>query len=441
MTIARPTTVLAISLTVLALGLAVLLYDPGGIVSLLAQTQADLWRRLGVRASNVQPAWALAAGLGFLAVTGAATIFLMLRTQVYWVGLFVLAALIIGFYVALLLARTQGLALNAMAPGLGLLLTFAAGGGVRLAQIRALKQDLRLAFADSLPRAAIAEIARNPALLCLDGETRDVTYLVCGVRGLAELAASFRDAPKNFTRLLEQGLTPLMRQTLAHGGVIDRLTPDGFTAYWNAPLKDAEHALHACKAANGMIEALARVNEELAAGRRRDGQTLPAVEIGVGIATGPVVAGGFGGYGRLSYSVNGDAVHLAARLQALSRNYGSAVIVAEETREKAARSFAFLEVDYIAQSREDPPVRLYAMLDNPVARASPKIRALITFHENIFQSLRSQHWDQAKALVEQCRRLSGACQTLYDLYLARIRYFESNPPGPDWDGAFRPILK
>jgi adenylate cyclase len=168
---------------------------------------------------------------------------------------------------------------------------------------------------------------------------------------------------------------------------------------------------------------------------------LPAVEIGIGLATGPVVAGGFGGHGRLSYSVNGDAVHLAARLQALSRNYGSAVIVAEETREKAARSFAFLEVDYIAQSREDPPVRLYAMLDNPVARASPKIRALVTFHEHIFRSLRSQHWDQAKALVEQCRRLSGACQTLYDLYLARIRYFESNPPGPDWDGAFRPILK
>jgi adenylate cyclase len=165
------------------------------------------------------------------------------------------------------------------------------------------------------------------------------------------------------------------------------------------------------------------------------------VEIGIGIATGPVIAGGFGRHGRLRYGVNGDAVRLASLLQVLSRNYGPTVIAAEETQRSAAHGFAFLEVDYVAEGHSDPPIRLYAMLDGRSARASPKIRALVAFHEHIFQCLRNQQWDKARALVEQCSRLSGACHTLYELYLTRIRYFESNPPGPGWDGAFRPVLK
>ena len=81
------------------------------------------------------------------------------------------------------------------------------------------------------------------------------------------------------------------------------------------------------------------------------------------------------------------------------------------------------------------------MLGNPQARSSPKFRALSTFHDHLFNALRGQQWSEARALIEQCRKLSGASQALYDLYLARIRYFRSNPPGPEWDGAFRPVLK
>ena len=81
------------------------------------------------------------------------------------------------------------------------------------------------------------------------------------------------------------------------------------------------------------------------------------------------------------------------------------------------------------------------MLGSPVMRASPKFRALLTFHDHIFQSLRTQQWDKARELIEQCRKLSGASQKLYDLHLARIAYFQDNPPGENWDGAFRPILR
>jgi adenylate cyclase len=298
-----------------------------------------------------------------------------------------------------------------------------------------------MAFADSLPRASIEQIARNPALLKTEGDRRQCTYLVCGVRGLAELGAGFRDDPAAFTALLSQVLSPLMDQVLAHGGTIDRLTADGFAAFWNAPLEDEAHAVHACEAASGMSIMSSRVSDALLQQTRANGEKLPAVEIGVGIATGEVIAGAFGGHNRMGYSVHGEAVALAQRIQALSHQYGPSVIVSEATREAAERSFAFLEVDTVAAGSQDPPVTLFAIIGNPVLKASPKFRALTTFHDHIFQALRKQQWHQARALIEQCRKLSGASPRLYDLHLGRIVYFEQHPPGENWDGAFRPILK
>ena len=119
---------------------------------------------------------------------------------------------------------------------------------------------------------------------------------------------------------------------------------------------------------------------------------------------------------------------LLAQQPAQSPQYGPAVIVAEETEAQAQRGFAFLEVDYIAAGAEDAPVRLYALLGSPVVRASPKFRALITFHEHIFASLHRQQWAKARALIDQWRKLSGASQKLYDLHLSRIGYFETHPP-------------
>jgi adenylate cyclase len=228
---------------------------------------------------------------------------------------------------------------------------------------------------------------------------------------------------------------------LAKGATLDRMNTDGFTCFWNAPLDDPEHAIHACEAASRMTEVVAEVNDALSRERRFDGLAFQPIEIGIGISTGTAIAGGFGMHGRSAYSATGDCTLVATRIQALSAQYGPAIIVSEETRKEAERGFAFLEVDYIAAGARDEPVKLYAVLGNPLVRASPKFRALATFHEHIFQSLRTQQWEKTRGLIEQCRKLSGASQKLYDLHLARIAYFEDNPPGPEWDGAFRPILK
>lgn len=402
---------------------------PLGPASVAAVTAEAIENLLGGEVL-ARPAWMVVAEVLALAGLGAGMIYL-LRFGLGWPAGLGMAGAILLFLLSWYLFARQSILMDAAGPSLGLLLTFAAGAIAYLQNVRVTRAQLRMAFSDSLPPTTIETLARRPELLNLQGETRSVSYLVCGVRGLAEMAAAHKNHPASFTSLMQQVLTPLMEQALAHGGTIDRMTADGFAAFWNAPLDDADHALNACEAAHGIATMASRINEILPQG----------VEIGVGIATGPVIAGGFGGHGRTGYSVHGEAVTLAGRLQALTHQYGQTLIVADETRRAAQSGFAFLQLDTIAAGRSDPPVTLHALLGNPAARASPKYRALSVFHDHIFQAIRKQHWQMARDLIAQCRRLSGASQKLYDLHLARISYFEKNPPGENWDGTFRPVLE
>jgi adenylate cyclase len=219
---------------------------------------------------------------------------------------------------------------------------------------------------------------------------------------------------------------------------VDRVAPGQLSGFFNAPLDDPDHAIHACECALKMVASLEKINRSLEQERRPDGTTIGPIGIGIGVNTGPGVVGDFGTTARPEYTVAGRAATLAPEIEALSDRYGPAIIVGEATRKAAERNFAFLEVDLLPTGME--PIKLYALLGNPLVRASPKFRALATFHDHIFQSYRAQQWSKARALIEQCRTLSGASQELYDLYLNRIAHFEANPPGPDWDGTFRPTV-
>jgi adenylate cyclase len=405
-----------------------------------ASIHADALENMLLGSILRRPQAANDAELACLALCGLAMIFLLVRFGVWWAGLFGVIVIAGAGAASWQLFAANRVLLDAVGPGLGLAFVFAVGAGARMVEVSGARGRLHDAFADSLSPDAIDRIARKPSLLKLDGENRNVTYLVCGVRGFTELSKSFRDDPVTFTRLLQRVFTPLMDEVLAHRGTIERINGEGFSAFWNAPLDDPEHAIRACEAATGMMGAIARINDVIVHERRIDGAALLPVEIGIGISTGPAIAGGFRAHGRTTYAAVGDCAVTAARVQALSGTYGPAVIVSEDTRKSAERGFAFLEADYVVLG-SGAPVKLYAMLGNPVMRASPKFRALTTFHDHIFQSLRAQQWEKTRELIEQCRRLSGASQKLYDLQLSRIAWYEDHPPGPDWDGAFRPILK
>jgi adenylate cyclase len=380
-------------------------------------------------------------GMVFLLVVGIGIALLVARAGLLWAGVLTVAAIVAAQSFTWVLFTGSRTLFDSLNPSLALAACFAAALAARSLEIARTRARLRHAFADALPAPTLDQIARAPARLKIEGETRTVTCLACGVRGYAGLAESFTDDPVGFTRMMESVMTPLVDAAIAHGGMVDCVTGEGFHAYWNAPLDDSEHAIHACEAASRMTVALAEVNEQLSRERRFDGTAYEPVEIGIGLSTGPAIAGGFGVRGRTAYSVSGDCTLLAERIRAQSAAYGPAIVASDDTRKAAERGYAFLEVDFIACGSRGEPVKLFALLGNPLVRASPKFRALATFHEHIFQSLRTQQWEKTRELIDQCRKLSGASQKLYDLHLTRIQYFEEHPPDPDWDGAFRPILK
>ena len=379
--------------------------------------------------------------LVFLGVAGAATLLILMRFGVFWAGAFTLVAIGAAQGFGWLMFANSRLLIDTASPSLALAFGWLGGLAARGANIANARTNLRRSFAGLMPETVLDRVARDPALLKLGGETRTVTCLSCGLRHYGELSESFRDDPSDFTRMQNTAFAPLIAAVLEHGGTIAHIGGDGFTAFWNAPLDDPEHAIHACDAAQQMTVALASVNEQLAQERRFDGTSFAPVEIGIGISTGPAITGGLSAEGRTSYSVTGDCMLVAGRTQALSAQYGPAIVVSDDTRKAAERGYAFLEVDFIAAGAREEPVKLHAILGNPLVRASPKFRALATFHDHIFESIRSQQWEKARDLIDQCRKFSGASQKLYDLQLARIAWFEKNPPGSDWDGAFRPILK
>ena len=411
----------------LAAGVLVILFDGLGLQSSLSNQLFDAYQRHAAQFAGdtmlTRPSWALDAEALLLALLGMAAIAL-LRFGPGWSAAMAMAGAVTLGLGSWYLYATQRLLLDAETPALFLVLAFGAGMAAWLYRVHLTRVGLRMAFADRLPPAVLETIARRPELLKPGGEWRTVTYMACGLN-----AEPGEDAAA-FTCRTQSILARLIDQVVAHGGTIEHAGGDGFTAFWNAPLDDVEHELHACEAANAMAIAIAE-------SARYD----PPVLISAGIATGPVVAGGFGGQGHLAYGVQGDAVALAHKIRALARNYHAPLIVSEQTRRLAERNFGFLEVDSIPGAGNNPPVMLFALMGGVMVRASPKFRALTVFHDHIFQAIRKQNWRVARDLIAQSRRLSGANQPLYDLHLARIAYYERNPPGDNWDGAFRPVLE
>ncbi len=390
---------------------------------LITATIGDI--RSGAWLSNAAVLW---PQLLFLAFAGAALVILLARRRAGWAAAFTVAAIGAAMGLTWLLFVRARLFGDSLSPSVALAAALATGLAVRALKRSRERARLSRTYAESVAPEALAQITRTPGLLNPQAEQRTVTYLVCRIRGIDD-ADRIPDAAGVMT-LLNSVSAPLIDAVTSNSGTIAYASADRFAAFWNAPLEDPEHAVHACEAALRMSYALAQMKE-----RHRQETVYDPVQIGVGIATGPAVAGAL--EGRNSYSVAGACVDVADRLGRLTDRYGPAILVSEAARDATEGSFAMLEIDSTAGA-DDRPLKLYALLGNPLVRASPKFRALATFHDHLFQAIRAQRWGDARTLIEQCSKLSGAIPRLYDLHLARIAWYENHPPPSDWDGAFRP---
>ncbi|WP_336082249.1 CHASE2 domain-containing protein [Thalassospira sp. CH_XMU1448-2] len=324
-------------------------------------------------------------------------------------------------------------------PLVSLLAVYLATSSIGFVRTEGERRQVRSAFGNYLSPALVNQLSRHPEQLKLGGETRDMTLMFCDVRGFTSISEGFKSNPQGLTRLINRLLTPLTKCILDREGTIDKYMGDCIMAFWNAPLDVENHAHHACDSALAMREALDHLNAERLGEAKRDNEKFLPLNIGIGINCGDCLVGNMGSDQRFDYSVLGDAVNLASRLEGQSKNYGVDIVLGEDVAKRVENDFATLELDLIAVKGKSEAVHIFALLGGAKLCQTEEFRNCQILHKSMLDAYRTQQWDKADELLDQCRQASrgvGALAALYDMYSDRIVTFRETPPPVEWDGVF-----
>jgi adenylate cyclase len=305
------------------------------------------------------------------------------------------------------------------------------------------RRQIRSAFGQYLSPALIEQLAQSPDKLKLGGEEREMTIMFSDVRGFTTISESFKSDPQGLTSLMNRFLTPLTNAILARKGTIDKYMGDAIMAFWNAPLDDKEHQLNACEAAIDMLERIDELNKQRELEAQEGGQRYIPINVGIGLNTGTCVVGNMGSDLRFDYSVLGDSVNLASRLEGQSKEYGFPIIVGSKTALAVKDKFAILELDFIMVKGKKEPEVIYAIAGREDTAYSGRFQRLRNLTIEMLACYRSRDWDGALTAIERGRRTddAGALELLYNLYETRIRDYQNSPPPEDWNGAFALLTK
>ena len=305
------------------------------------------------------------------------------------------------------------------------------------------RKQIRGAFAQYMSPALVEQLAQSPEKLQLGGEEREMTILFSDVRGFTSISESFKQDPQGLTRLMNRFLTPLTNAILARKGTIDKYMGDAIMAFWNAPLDDKQHQLNACSAAVDMLERIGELNKIREQEAEDEGQIFLPLNVGVGLNTGVCVVGNMGSDLRFDYSVLGDSVNLASRLEGQTKEYGFPIIVGSNTALAVKDQFAILELDFIMVKGKKEPEVIYAIAGREDVMHSERFQRLRNLTIEMLACYRSRDWDGALAAIERGRKTDEArsLEYFYNLYEARIRDYRENPPSPDWNGAYQLLTK
>jgi adenylate cyclase len=308
---------------------------------------------------------------------------------------------------------------------------------------QAQRRQIRSAFGQYLSPALVEQLAQSPEKLVLGGEEREMTIMFSDVRGFTSISESYKHDPQGLTTLMNRFLTPLTNAILARKGTIDKYMGDAIMAFWNAPLDDKEHEINACEAAVDMLERIDELNKLREQEAQEGGHVYIPLNVGVGLNTGVCVVGNMGSDLRFDYSVLGDSVNLASRLEGQSKEYGFPIIVGSKTALAAKDKFAILELDFIMVKGKKEPEVIYAIAGREDVAQSGRFQRLRNLTIEMLACYRSRDWEGALEAIERGRRTDEAhsLELLYNLYEARIRGYQKNPPPDNWNGAFALLTK
>ncbi|NES22339.1 MAG: HAMP domain-containing protein [Symploca sp. SIO3E6] len=264
-----------------------------------------------------------------------------------------------------------------------------------------------------------------------EGERQVMTVFFSDIDDFSAIANTL--TPDELVQVTNQYLTLMSAPISDYSGVIDKFIRTMIMGFWGPPFTDeTNHAQLACYTALEQIARLEQLRQLMA---ETVGKTESPVNLHIGIATGALVVGNMGSTAAKSYTVMGDTVNTASRLKGVSKQYGTQVILSEETYQMAAEAVEVRELDLIQVVGKQEPVRVYELLGRK-GELSPDASALRDTFEQGLTAYRQQNWEEAQQCFEECLHLN-ATDSPANLYLQRVQTLQENPPSQDWDGVWR----
>jgi adenylate cyclase len=370
-----------------------------------------------IRTPITRPDWADGAEIVTLVVLAVALIFLGRWT---YVGIGA-GIVVIGSIIPICSYAYSGHSwlMDATVPMAGLVLVMLHAYGVKFVAEFLAKQQIKKQFGTYLSPAMVEKLQRNPGLLKLGGESRELSIMFTDVRGFTTISEHYGADVQGLTKIMNRYMTAMTAKIIENAGTLDKYIGDAQMAFWNAPLDDVDHAVNAVRTALQMMESLDEFNREISA------EGIPPFGMGLGINTGTVVVGNMGSDQRFDYTCLGDSVNLASRLEGQSKPYGVRIILGPRTAELVRDSYPVTELDCIAVKGKVEGVRIYTLATET------------NLHQEFITLYYAGEWKKAQALIPGCVR---ACPTLEAYYGAMDERLAAGKP-TDWMGTYKATSK
>jgi adenylate cyclase len=282
-----------------------------------------------------------------------------------------------------------------------------------------LKQQIKKQFGTYLSPDMVAQLQKNPDLLKLGGDSRELSIMFTDVRGFTAISEHYGKDVQGLTKIMNRYMTAMTAEILENKGTIDKYIGDAQMAFWNAPLDDSNHAENAVRTAIKMLKSLEQFNEEI----QQEG--IPAFGMGMGINTAEVVVGNMGSDQRFDYTCLGDGVNLAARLEGQSKTYGVFIVLGEETAKQVDNKIDVFELDCIAVKGKTIGVRIYT------------VGTETEHHRQFLEAYYSGDWDEALKRLDDAMEFHPEFHNYYVMMKKRLALGKP----VDWDGTFRATTK
>jgi adenylate cyclase len=384
-----------------------------------------------------RPFWADISELAYAFAGSLILIILVLYAG--WIYGIVAAILIFGgtyfgFYFAF---TTNNLLLDWSFPVVCMFIVWSISAFVRFISEFKQKMQIKKQFGTYLSPAMVEKLQKNPELLQLGGETRELSIMFTDVRGFTTISEHYGKDVQGLTKIMNRYMTAMTSKIIENQGTLDKYIGDAQMAFWNAPLDDSDHRRSAIKTALAMMGSLDEFNTEIA----KEG--IPAFGMGLGINTDSVVVGNMGSIQRFDYTCLGDGVNLASRLEGQSKDYGVKIVLGENTIRGMDKEFLILELDTIAVKGKNIGVRIFTCLCDTKDTLMSNVSQIVIFqHKHMLEDYRACRFDSASRILKALiGSFGGRMDEYYKIMLCRCEQYINNPPPKDWDGVYRATTK